>query len=99
MRQRLRVAGTLAAGLAFFLGSCGTLLYPERRGQPAVRYFFSGSPSPSLTTLPSSIMPRWWPAPRRPSIKYRVRTAGPVAQGPRIAVVALDDQAGLHQRG
>jgi hypothetical protein len=33
----VRVAGTLTIGLAFFLASCGTLLYPERRGQPAGR--------------------------------------------------------------
>ena len=36
-RPRLRAAGTLTAGLAFFVSSCGTLLYPERRGQPAGR--------------------------------------------------------------
>jgi hypothetical protein len=33
----VRIAGTLTVGLAFFLASCGTLLYPERRGQPAGR--------------------------------------------------------------
>jgi hypothetical protein len=33
----LRVACTLTTGLAFSLASCGTLLYPERRGQPAGR--------------------------------------------------------------
>jgi hypothetical protein len=32
---KVRIAGTLMAGLAFFLASCGTILYPERRGQPA----------------------------------------------------------------
>ena len=31
------MAATLTVGLAFFLASCGTLLYPERRGQPAGR--------------------------------------------------------------
>jgi hypothetical protein len=36
-RRKVRVAGTLTIGLAFFLASCGTLLYPERRGQPAGR--------------------------------------------------------------
>src|SRR4029077_4261404 len=36
-RRKGRVAGTLTIGLAFFLASCGTLLYPERRGQPAGR--------------------------------------------------------------
>jgi hypothetical protein len=35
--RKLRVAGTLATALAFFLASCGTLLYPERRGQPVGR--------------------------------------------------------------
>ncbi len=35
--RRWRVAGALTAGLAFSLASCGTLLYPERRGQPAGR--------------------------------------------------------------
>jgi hypothetical protein len=29
--------GTLTVGLAFLLASCGTILYPERRGQPAGR--------------------------------------------------------------
>jgi hypothetical protein len=33
----VRIAGTLTIALAFFLASCGTLLYPERRGQPAGR--------------------------------------------------------------
>jgi hypothetical protein len=33
----VRIAGTLTIGLALFLASCGTLLYPERRGQPAGR--------------------------------------------------------------
>ena len=32
-----RIAGTLTVGGALFLTSCGTLLYPERRGQPAGR--------------------------------------------------------------
>jgi hypothetical protein len=32
-----RIAGTLTVGGAVFLASCGTLLYPERRGQPAGR--------------------------------------------------------------
>jgi hypothetical protein len=36
-RRKLRVAGTLTLCLAFFLASCGTILYPERRGQPAGR--------------------------------------------------------------
>lgn len=36
-RRKVRIAGTLTIGLAFFLASCGTLLYPERRGQPAGR--------------------------------------------------------------
>jgi hypothetical protein len=36
-RWNVRIAGTLAIGLAFFLASCGTLLYPERRGQPVGR--------------------------------------------------------------
>src|SRR4029077_1462062 len=36
-RRKGRVAGTLTIGLAFFLASCGTLLYPERRGQSAGR--------------------------------------------------------------
>ena len=35
--RKLRVAGTLTTGLAFSLASCGTLLYPERRDQPAGR--------------------------------------------------------------
>jgi hypothetical protein len=35
--RKLRVACTLTTGLAFCLASCGTLLYPERRGQPAGR--------------------------------------------------------------
>jgi hypothetical protein len=33
----VRVACTLTTGLAFSLASCGTLLYPERRGQPSGR--------------------------------------------------------------
>jgi hypothetical protein len=32
-----RIAGTLTVGAAVLLASCGTLLYPERRGQPAGR--------------------------------------------------------------
>jgi hypothetical protein len=36
-RRTVRIAGTLAIGLAFVLTSCGTLLYPERRGQPVGR--------------------------------------------------------------
>jgi hypothetical protein len=32
-----RIAGTVTVGGAVFLASCGTLLYPERRGQPAGR--------------------------------------------------------------
>jgi hypothetical protein len=36
-RPAMRIAGTLTVGLAFFLASCGTLLYPERRGQPVGR--------------------------------------------------------------
>ena len=36
-RSRLRVAGTLVTASAFLLASCGTILYPERRGQPAGR--------------------------------------------------------------
>jgi len=36
-RGKVRIAGTLTIGLAVFLASCGTLLYPERRGQPAGR--------------------------------------------------------------
>jgi hypothetical protein len=36
-RRQLRAAGTLTVCLAFFLASCGTVLYPERRGQPAGR--------------------------------------------------------------
>ena len=32
-----RIAGTLTVGTAVFLASCGTVLYPERRGQPAGR--------------------------------------------------------------
>ncbi len=32
-----RIAGRLAAGGAVFLASCGTLLYPERHGQPPGR--------------------------------------------------------------
>jgi hypothetical protein len=35
--RRWRVAGTLMTALAFSLASCGTVLYPERRGQPAGR--------------------------------------------------------------
>ncbi len=35
--RNVRAAGTLTVGLAFFLASCGTILYPERRGQPAGR--------------------------------------------------------------
>jgi hypothetical protein len=36
-RGKIRIAGTLTVGLAFFLTSCGTILYPERRGQSAGR--------------------------------------------------------------
>ena len=36
-RRNVRIAGTLMIGLAFFLASCGTVIYPERRGQPAGR--------------------------------------------------------------
>jgi hypothetical protein len=36
-RRQLRAAGTLTVCLAFLLASCGTVLYPERRGQPAGR--------------------------------------------------------------
>jgi hypothetical protein len=36
-RRAVRFAGTLTVGLAVFLNSCGTILYPERRGQPAGR--------------------------------------------------------------
>jgi hypothetical protein len=32
-----RIAGTVTVGGAVFLASCGTLLYPERRGQPVGR--------------------------------------------------------------
>jgi hypothetical protein len=32
-----RIAGTLTVSGAVFLASCGTLLYPERRGQPVGR--------------------------------------------------------------
>jgi hypothetical protein len=32
-----RIAGTLTLSGAVFLASCGTILYPERRGQPAGR--------------------------------------------------------------
>src|SRR5262249_7729458 len=37
LRRGVRIAATLTLGLAFFLASCGTLLYPERRGQPVGR--------------------------------------------------------------
>jgi hypothetical protein len=37
IRSWLRIAGTLTVGGAVFLASCGTVLYPERRGQPAGR--------------------------------------------------------------
>jgi hypothetical protein len=36
-KWKVWVGGTLTAGLAFSLTSCGTLLYPERRGQPVGR--------------------------------------------------------------
>src|SRR5215813_12542884 len=36
-RPGLRAAGTLTIGMAVFLTSCGTILYPERRGQPCGR--------------------------------------------------------------
>src|SRR6185295_5982840 len=32
-----RIAGTLTLSGTVFLASCGTILYPERRGQPAGR--------------------------------------------------------------
>ena len=32
-----RIAGALTVGGAMFLASCGTVLYPERRGQPTGR--------------------------------------------------------------
>src|SRR6516165_5877668 len=32
-----RIAGALTVGGAVFLASCGTVLYPERRGQPTGR--------------------------------------------------------------
>lgn len=32
-----RIAGTLTVSGVLFLASCGTILYPERRGQPAGR--------------------------------------------------------------
>ncbi len=35
--RRTWIAGTLMVGLALLLISCGTILYPERRGQPAGR--------------------------------------------------------------
>jgi hypothetical protein len=34
----VRIAGTLTLGLAIFFTSCGTILYPERRGQPAGQF-------------------------------------------------------------
>src|SRR3954447_22013014 len=37
IRPWVRIAGRLTVGGALFLASCGTLLYPERRGQPAGR--------------------------------------------------------------
>src|SRR5262245_7471890 len=36
-RRNVWVAGTLTISLVFFLTSCGTVLYPERRGQPVGR--------------------------------------------------------------
>jgi hypothetical protein len=36
-RPKVRIAFRLTLALALFLASCGTLLYPERRGQPAGR--------------------------------------------------------------
>jgi len=36
-RRAVRVGGTLTLCLALLLASCGTILYPERRGQPAGR--------------------------------------------------------------
>lgn len=35
--RKLRIAGTLLVGAAVFQASCGTILYPERRGQPVGR--------------------------------------------------------------
>jgi hypothetical protein len=35
--RKLRIGGTLLLGLSLLLSSCGTLLYPERRGQPVGR--------------------------------------------------------------
>src|SRR5215510_1038009 len=35
--RKLRLSGTLLLAATVFLASCGTLLYPERRGQPAGR--------------------------------------------------------------
>ena len=37
IRSWRRIAGTLTVSGAVFLASCGTILYPERRGQPAGR--------------------------------------------------------------
>src|SRR5689334_12007234 len=37
IRPWSRVAGTLTVSGAVFLASCGTILYPERRGQTAGR--------------------------------------------------------------
>src|SRR6516225_1345537 len=37
IRSWLRIAGALTVGGAVFLASCGTVLYPERRGQPVGR--------------------------------------------------------------
>ena len=36
-KRAMRIAGTLTVAAAFFLTSCGTILYPERRGQPCGR--------------------------------------------------------------
>ena len=37
IRPWRRIAGTMTVSGAVFLASCGTVLYPERRGQPAGR--------------------------------------------------------------
>ena len=35
--RKLQIVGTLLVGAAVFQASCGTIIYPERRGQPAGR--------------------------------------------------------------
>ena len=35
--RKLQIVGTLLVAAAVFQASCGTILYPERRGQPAGR--------------------------------------------------------------